>query len=96
MAKESGLENLELVKTPAPSDIIIDIRHPDEALDAPLVLPSNRIIALPFTSWSKNCPAIKTTRQRLFFYSIAKRHYGKIHAHHLNQEHAGRFAVLMN
>ncbi|MEN9463962.1 MAG: hypothetical protein RL217_143 [Pseudomonadota bacterium] len=94
--EDSGLENLELVKTPAPSDIIIDIRHPDEAHDAPLVLPSNTIVALPFYELEqKIVQLLKQHDSARFLLYCQKGTMSKIHAHHLNQEHAGRFAVLV-
>ena len=45
---DSGIDEVVLVKTPAMQDVIIDIRHPDEADAAPLELPNNQVLQIPF------------------------------------------------
>ncbi|MDE0746139.1 MAG: hypothetical protein OSB23_00075 [Porticoccaceae bacterium] len=42
--------DIETIFEPALDDIIIDIRHPQESADAPLVFPSNTVLSIPFFS----------------------------------------------
>lgn len=96
--QDSGLENLELVKIPAVSDVVIDIRHPNETEDAPLLLTSNTVLAVPFYELEQKInPVIKAHPESRILLYCHKGTMGKIHAHHLNQQHADvQFAVLID
>ncbi|TQV82988.1 tRNA uracil 4-sulfurtransferase ThiI [Aliikangiella coralliicola] len=43
-----NLDDIEVVKTPAASDVVIDIRHPQELAIKPLVLTKNNVLPIPF------------------------------------------------
>ncbi len=45
---ELNLDNIEMVNTPDPKDIVIDVRHPNELAIKPLFLTSNEILNIPF------------------------------------------------
>lgn len=94
--EESGLENLELISTPAATDVIVDIRHPAEAEDAPLVLPSNTIVPLPFYDLEQKINGvIKANPEKRILLYCQKGTMSKIHAHHLNQSKEAQFAVFV-
>ena len=94
---DSGLENVEMVNTPATADIVVDIRHPSEAQDAPLYLTSNTILAVPFYDLEQKMAAvIKANPDKRILLYCQKGTMSKIHAHHLNQQHTGvEFGVLV-
>lgn len=95
--QDSGLENLELIKTPAVTDIVLDIRHPSEAEDAPLILTGNTVLAVPFYELEQKVKGIIKANpdSRILLY-CHKGTMSKIHAHHLNQQHETTFAVLID
>ncbi|WP_320820419.1 tRNA uracil 4-sulfurtransferase ThiI [Thalassolituus sp.] len=90
---ESGLENVEIVNTPSVSDIIIDIRHPNEIEEAPLTLTNNTVIEIPFFELEGRVNALPEAGRYLLY--CQKGTMSKIHAHHLNSDGSGRFAVFM-
>ena len=95
--QDSGLENLELIATPAVSDIVVDIRHPSEAEEAPLVLTSNTVLTVPFYELEQKIKGVMNTypNARVLLY-CHKGTMSKIHAHHLQQQHPTTlFAVLV-
>lgn len=94
---ESGLEDLEIVNTPAVSDVIVDIRHPNEIEDAPLHLTSNTIVTAPFYDLEEKIGGIiKANPDKRILLYCQKGTMSKIHAHHLNQQHAEvQFGVLV-
>lgn len=95
---ESGLEGVTLVQTPAASDVVLDIRHPDEAAAAPLVLPSNTVLTVPFYELEQQVPRLfKAHAEARFLLYCHKGTMSKIHAHHLNQQFSEvTFGVLVN
>jgi thiamine biosynthesis protein ThiI len=48
LTNQSPKPDIATVNEPAPGDIIIDVRHPQEAADSPLILSSNEVISIPF------------------------------------------------
>lgn len=93
----SGLESVDIIHTPSLSDVIIDIRHPQEVEDAPLMLTNNLIIPLPFYDLEQQMTGIATQHQDArFLLYCQKGTMSKIHAHHLNQNNQGRFAVYLD
>lgn len=48
LTKQYAKPNIATVDEPAPGDIIIDVRHPQEAADSPLELNFNEVILIPF------------------------------------------------
>lgn len=92
----SGLESVEIVTTPALTDIIVDIRHPSEAADAPLTLTNNPVLTVPFFDLDNKVKDLVTRHEgaRILLY-CQKGTMSKIHAHHLNSEGRGLFGVFM-
>lgn len=97
----TGLEDVVEVHMPSINDLVVDIRHPAEAADNPLLLPNNRVETIPFyeldtkikevTSMLNNLPE----SGRILLY-CQKGTMSRIHAHHLNSEQEStRFAVFM-
>ncbi|MDO6750202.1 hypothetical protein Q4563_23385, partial [Gilvimarinus sp. 1_MG-2023] len=62
----SGLEDIALLTTPALSDEIIDIRHPDEAADAPLELANNPVRHIPFYELESRLRELDTSGQQRY------------------------------
>lgn len=96
--QDSGLENLELITTPAASDVVVDIRHPAESAESPYVLPSNQVITIPFYELEQKIKGVLQAhpQNRILLY-CHKGTMSKIHAHHLNQQfEESTFAVLVD
>ncbi|WMS88386.1 tRNA uracil 4-sulfurtransferase ThiI [Pleionea litopenaei] len=70
------------VEIPALSDVVIDIRHPEEQEQNPLHLTNNQIIKIPFYSLSKRFPDLDQSNNYLLF--CDKGVMSKVQAHHLN------------
>ncbi len=47
------MQPIKNVTTPKPEDIIIDVRHPDDAEKSPLIWTNNQIISVPFFNISQ-------------------------------------------
>ena len=93
---ESGLENVQIISTPSVTDVIVDIRHPAEAADAPLMLTNNPVITVPFYELEQRVKGLVNDHpgRRILLY-CQKGTMSKIHAHHLNEAKRGDFAVFM-
>ena len=61
------MQTIENIITPKPDDIIIDVRHPDEAEQRPLVCPNNQIIPLPFFNLGKCSGELDKQQSYLLF-----------------------------
>ncbi|CCK76091.1 MAG: tRNA 4-thiouridine(8) synthase ThiI [Oleispira antarctica] len=85
LVKEEN-DSLEVacISLPSPSDIIVDIRHPNEVEDAPLDLNHNDIITMPFYEIGTRKDEFKAEQTYLFY--CQKGTMSKIHAHHLNSQ----------
>lgn len=93
--EDSGLDQVTLVSTPALSDVIIDIRHPSEVADAPLTLTNNPVLTIPFYDLDNRvAELLREHPQARFLLYCQKGTMSKIHAHHLNNQHEGRFSVF--
>lgn len=64
--------------------IVLDIRHPDAAEDAPLVLPGIEVQALPFYAINNRFKELDANRQYLLY--CDKGVMSRLHAHHLLNE----------
>lgn len=91
--EESGLENVQLVSTPAIDDVVVDIRHPNEVEDAPLHLTNNDVLTIPFYELDNKVSELESGKRHLLY--CQKGTMSKIHAHHLNAQEKGNFAVLI-
>ena len=77
-------EDLELVPTPAVADVIIDVRHPSEEERAPLDLPSNEILRIPFYELNQQIGQLPKDRQYLLYCDRGS--MSRMHAGHLRAE----------
>ncbi|SOB77630.1 [ThiS-adenylate] sulfurtransferase [Marinobacter sp. LV10R510-11A] len=77
-------EDVDLVKTPAVSDIIIDVRHPAEGEHSPLQLTGNKILNIPFYELNRKVPELPANRQYLLY--CDKGTMSRMHAVHLKAE----------
>ncbi|MFC3680042.1 tRNA uracil 4-sulfurtransferase ThiI [Bacterioplanoides pacificum] len=93
-AAGSGLEDVELIATPSIDDVIIDIRHPGEAADAPLQLTNNEVLTIPFYELDNRVADLADDRRYLLY--CQKGTMSRIHAHHLNEQKRGQFAVFID
>lgn len=94
---DSGLETVDIISTPSLSDVIIDIRHPNEVDDAPLMLTNNIIVSLPFYDLEQRVTTLMNQHPSArFLLYCQKGTMSKIHAHHLNQNNPDRFAVYLD
>ncbi len=84
MNTEFTLEEVELVSTPQVSDVIIDVRHPDEGERFPLTLTNNRIINIPFYELNQQIADLPRDRQYLLY--CDKGTMSRMHAGHLKAE----------
>ena len=94
LVKEEN-DSLEVacITLPSPSDIIVDIRHPNEVEDAPLVLNHNDIINMPFYELETRKGEFKEDQSYLFY--CQKGTMSKIHAHHLNKQGMDNIKVYL-
>ncbi|MNZ71502.1 tRNA sulfurtransferase [compost metagenome] len=78
---------VEEVREALPGQIVLDIRHPDAAEDAPLALPGIEVQALPFYAINNRFKELDANRQYLLY--CDKGVMSRLHAHHLlNEGHA--------
>lgn len=78
---------VEEVREALPGQIVLDIRHPDAAEDAPLELPSIEVQAMPFYAINNRFKELDANRQYLLY--CDKGVMSRLHAHHLlNEGHA--------
>ena len=61
------MPTIENVTNPKPDDIIIDVRHPDDAEQKPLTDISNQIIPLPFFNLNKSTDQLDKQQSYLLF-----------------------------
>jgi thiamine biosynthesis protein ThiI len=94
LVKEEN-DSLEVacITLPSPSDIIVDIRHPNEVEDAPLILNHNDIINMPFYELETRKGEFKEDQSYLFY--CQKGTMSKIHAHHLNKQGMDNIKVYL-
>ncbi|MNQ58415.1 tRNA sulfurtransferase [compost metagenome] len=78
---------VEEVREALSGQIVLDIRHPDAAEDAPLLLPGIEVQALPFYAINNRFKELDANRQYLLY--CDKGVMSRLHAHHLlNEGHA--------
>lgn len=90
---ESGLEDVPAVRVPSLSDVIVDIRHPDEVETTPLHLANNRVLTIPFYELETRFKDFADADRVLLY--CQKGTMSKIHAHHLNMQNQGRFGIYI-
>ncbi|MGO1500343.1 MAG: tRNA uracil 4-sulfurtransferase ThiI [Marinobacter sp.] len=77
-------EDVELVTTPAVSDVVIDVRHPSEGEQSPLQLTGNEILTIPFYELNRKVPELPSNRQYLLYCDRGA--MSRMHAVHLKSE----------
>ncbi|WP_250655444.1 tRNA uracil 4-sulfurtransferase ThiI [Alkalimarinus coralli] len=75
------VDDVEIVSTPAVSDVIVDIRHPDEAERKPLHLTNNEIVHIPFFELMSKTQEIDLSKRYLLY--CDKGTMSQLHASHL-------------
>lgn len=78
------VEDVELVSTPSIDDVIIDIRHPDEAERKPLHLTNNEIMHIPFFELMSKTLELDLSKRYLLY--CEKGTMSQLHASHLKGE----------
>lgn len=78
------IEEVELVATPSIDDVIIDIRHPNEAERRPLHLTNNEIVHIPFFELMSKTSEIEPSKRYLLY--CEKGTMSQLHASHLKGE----------
>ena len=67
LESEVGVDDVPRVNTPSQGDVIIDIRHPGEAADAPLTLTNNEIRPIPFYELNQRFAALDSSNRYLLY-----------------------------
>lgn len=75
---------VEELREALPGQIVLDIRHPDAAEDAPLALPGIEVQTLPFYAINNRFKELDANRQYLLY--CDKGVMSRLHAHHLLSE----------
>ncbi|UZE96602.1 tRNA uracil 4-sulfurtransferase ThiI [Alkalimarinus alittae] len=78
------VDDVEIVSTPSIDDVIVDIRHPDEAERKPLHLTNNKIISIPFFELMSKTQDIDLSKRYLLY--CEKGTMSQLHASHLKGE----------
>lgn len=91
---DSGIDDAPLVKMPTLDDVIVDIRHPDEMDAAPLALPNNKVLCIPFYELDSKLGSLDKDVRHLLY--CQKGTMSRIHAHHLILEEKGEFGVFLD
>jgi thiamine biosynthesis protein ThiI len=74
-------EEVDLVKTPTVSDVIIDVRHPVESEQSPLKLTGNEVLNIPFYELNRHIAELPANRQYLLYCDHGT--MSRMHAVHL-------------
>lgn len=75
---------VEMVDQALPGQVVVDIRHPDEAEDNPLALDGIETLELPFYAVNNKFKELDANRQYLLY--CDKGVMSRLHAHHLLHE----------
>lgn len=85
--------NVEIIKVPDVRDVIVDIRHPDEAEKAPLYLTNNQVLRIPFYELPAQKEAFTQDARYLLYCETGA--MSQLHAGHLVGEGLGNVAVYL-
>ena len=91
MVSEVTPNDVELVRTPATDDVIIDVRHPDEGERAPLALTGNRVMRIPFYELGQAVSSLPRDQQYLLYCEQGT--MSRLHAGHLRAGGYGNIKV---
>jgi thiamine biosynthesis protein ThiI len=78
------MSTIENVTNPKPDDIIIDVRHPDDAEQKPLSITGNQIISLPFFNLIKSTDQLD--KQQSYLLYCDKGIMSRLHADALSKQ----------
>jgi thiazole biosynthesis-like protein len=78
------MPTIENVTNPKPDDIIIDVRHPDDAEQSPLSITGNLIVPLPFSNLSKSTDQLD--KQQSYLLYCDKGIMSRLHADALSKQ----------
>ena len=84
LESEVGIDDVPRVNTPSPGDVVIDIRHPGEAEDAPLTLTNNEIRSIPFYELNHRFAELDAANRYLLYCDEGS--MSTLHAGHLIAE----------
>ncbi|MDO3721170.1 tRNA uracil 4-sulfurtransferase ThiI [Marinobacter sp. chi1] len=77
-------EEVELVQTPSLDDVIIDVRHPSEGEQSPLMLTNNRVMQIPFYELNEQVADLPADQQYLLYCDRGT--MSRMHAGHLKAD----------
>src|SRR5690606_13977947 len=80
---ERGVSQVSEVSSPAPDQVVIDIRHPNERELRPLRLPGAHVAPLSIPFYSLNSEFSQLDRSRQYLLYCAKGVMSQLHAAHL-------------
>lgn len=83
LASSQGVTDIDLIQVPASSDVILDIRHPQETENAPLHLTNNSVIEMPFYQLLSKMDELPKDKALLLY--CAKGTMSQLHAEQLKQ-----------
>ena len=78
------MQAIENVINPKPGDIIIDVRHPEDAEQRPLAITTHQIISLPFFNLGKCVDQLD--RQQSYLLYCDKGIMSRLHADSLSKQ----------
>lgn len=86
------MQPIKNVTTPKPEDIIIDVRHPDDAEKSPLIWTNNQIISVPFFNISQCFKDLDKQQSYLLF--CDKGIMSRLHADTLSKQGFEKIGVF--
>jgi len=87
------MASIETISQPQAQDIILDIRHPDETEQRPLVWTGNKIICLPFFQIVKHFDELD--RQQSYLLYCEKGIMSRLHADSMQKNGFAKIAVFI-
>jgi thiamine biosynthesis protein ThiI len=93
IGKIINMESIAAVSQPQAQDIILDVRHPDEAEQRPLIWPANQIICLPFFQIKKQLD--KLDREQSYLLYCEKGIMSRLHADAMQKNGFEKVAVFV-
>ena len=61
------MATIENIATPGPDDIIIDVRHPEDAEQRPLNTTANQVLEMPFFNLAKSTEKLDKNQSYLLY-----------------------------
>ena len=85
--------SIDDVSQPNTDDIIIDVRHPDEAEQRPLTCTANKILSLPYFNIKQRLPELD--KQQSYLLYCEKGIMSRIHADAMQKSGFKKIAVFV-